>query len=88
MPAESFYEDLVIDTPEAWENFLAFLEEEPHMKINPNIKVRHASEETMKKFMEKHLKKDRSYREWLQHILSFVPHSGIRRCEGLGASGH
>ena len=58
MATESFYEDLVIDMPEAWENFLPILEEEPHVKIDPDFKVRYATMESMREFMEKHSKKD------------------------------
>ena len=32
MATESFYEDMVIDTPEALANLKAFAEEEPHLK--------------------------------------------------------
>ncbi len=58
MATESFYEDMIIDTPEALENFLAFLEEEPHAKIDHNVKFVYADEDSMKRFVEKHSKRD------------------------------
>lgn len=58
MATESFYEDMVIDTPEALANLKAFAEEEPHLKVDVDIEITHADEDSMDRFMEAHRKKD------------------------------
>ena len=59
MATESFYEDMIIDTPEALANLIAFAEEEPHLKVDKNIRIKHADEESMRRFVESASKKDR-----------------------------
>ena len=56
MATESFYEDMIIDTPEALANLIAFAEEEPHLKVRGDIKFEYADAESIKRFVEKHLK--------------------------------
>ena len=58
MATESFFEDMVIDTPEAEANFVSFLEEEPTIAVDRGFTVRHADRESMDRLMEKHRKKD------------------------------
>ncbi|MBR4203250.1 MAG: hypothetical protein IKQ93_06725 [Candidatus Methanomethylophilaceae archaeon] len=55
MATESFYEDMVIDTDEALANLIAFAEEEPHLKVDKDIKIRYADRESMDRLMEKYL---------------------------------
>ena len=55
MATESFYEDMVIDTDEALANLIAFAEEEPHLKVDMDIKIRYADRESMDRLMEKYL---------------------------------
>ncbi len=59
MATESFYEDMVIDTPEALANLIAFAEEEPHLKVDKDFKVKYADEESMRRLVESCSKKDR-----------------------------
>ena len=47
MALESFFEDLVLDTREAIENFIAFLEEGPHIEIDDVPDMKDADEETI-----------------------------------------
>ncbi len=58
MATESFYEDMIIDTPEAMANLKAFAEEEPHLKVDESIKITYADEDSMDRFMEAHRRKD------------------------------
>ncbi len=58
MATESFYEDMVIDTPEAVANFVSFLEEEPTIAVDRSFSVKHADKECMDRLMEKYRKKD------------------------------
>jgi len=58
MPTESFFEDMIIDTDEALANLIAFAEEEPHLKVDVDIEITHADEDSMDRFMEAHRKKD------------------------------
>jgi len=61
MATESFCE-YDNDTPEAWENFIIFLEEGPHKRVDPDLKIRYASEKTMRRFVEKYSMNDRCLR--------------------------
>ncbi len=47
MALESFFEDLVLDTREAIENFIVFLEEEPHIEIDDAPDIKDADQETI-----------------------------------------
>ena len=58
MATESFFEDLVIDTPEAIANWKAFLKEQPHLVVDPDIVIVDADEETVKRLMSKYIEKD------------------------------
>lgn len=52
MALESFFEDLVLDTPEAMDNFIAFLEEEPQVRLDDCPDIRDADEETISRLVE------------------------------------
>ncbi len=52
MALESFFEDLVLDTPEALDNFIAFMEEEPQIKLDGCPDIRDADEDTIRRLVE------------------------------------
>ncbi len=59
MATESFFEDIVIDTPEAKANLLSFMEEEPHIAVEVDGCIRHADKTSMDCLIQKHRRKDR-----------------------------
>ena len=52
MATESFFEDMIINTPEAIANLIAFVEKEPHVITSDVENFEDASEEYMKDLIE------------------------------------
>lgn len=58
MATQSFFEDMIIDTPEALANLIAFAEEEPHLKVDSKVKIRYDNEEeVMNRLMARYLQR-------------------------------
>ena len=56
MATQSFFGDMIIDTPEALANLIAFAEEEPHLKVDGKVKIRYDNEEeVMNRLMARYL---------------------------------
>ncbi len=65
MATESFYEDIVIDTPETKANFVSFMEEEPHVAVHVAKEIKHIDKASMDRLMQKHGQKNRHGRSQL-----------------------
>ena len=57
MATESFFEDMVLDTPEAVANFKDFIKESPHVKIDGDIEIKWADRESVERFTRVNLER-------------------------------
>ena len=55
MATESFYQDIVIDTPEAAARLEAIFEEDPVLTVDTSTNFVFADADTIKRFVEKQL---------------------------------
>ncbi len=63
MATESFFEDMVLDTPETVANFIDFIKESPHVKNDGDIDIKWADKESIERFTKVNLERAKNQTE-------------------------